>query len=143
MGNVSRAQQKLQKTGFFGQICMATVLPSGGAYVFVDESTDINQILTRCLNRFGDFHFLIRDADTVKINFRHDVCIWNSGLPVCGVYTYETCIYIYIEAKVRSFLPVISPCRLSRQHHWTQKNTKKRLLAIIRAFISVLHRSLR
>lgn len=85
-----------KKTCFFGQICMATVLPSGGAYVFVDESTDINQILTRCLNRFGDFHFLIRDADTVKINFRHDVCIWNSGLPVCGVYTYETCIYIYI-----------------------------------------------
>lgn len=130
-----------QKTGFFGQICMATVLPSCGAYVFVDESTDINQILTRCLNRFGDFHFLIRDANTVKIDFRHDVCIWNSGLPVCGVYIWN--MYIYMEAKVRSFLPVISPCRLSRQHHWTQKNTKKRLLAIIRAFITVLHRSLR
>lgn len=102
---------------------MTTVLLSG-ACVFVDESANSNQILTRCLNRFGDFHFLIRDADTVKINFRHDVCMWISGSPVCGVFI---CIYmyIYIEAKVRSFLPVISPCRLSRQHHWTQKNRKK------------------
>lgn len=72
MGNVSRAEQNC-KNWFLLPICMTTVL-SSGACMF-DETANINQILTRCLNRFGDFHFLIRDADTVKINFRHDVCI--------------------------------------------------------------------
>lgn len=143
MGNVSRAQQKLPKK-----------LVSLAKFAW---PLFYHQVVHMCLlMRVLTLTKYLLGVWTVS-----EISISSSEMPIlsklisammfayetvdclCVVYIHMKHVYIYIEAKVRSFLPVISPCRLSRQHHWTQKNTKKRLLAIIRAFISVLHRSLR
>lgn len=120
MGNDSRAQQKLQKLVSFAKI-------GWPLFYYQVHVCLLMRVLTVII-------YLLEVWTVSEISISSSEMLILSKLISAMMFAYETVdrlfveylyVYIYMEAKVRSFLPVISPCRLSRQHHWTQKNRKK------------------
>lgn len=124
MGNDSRAQQKLQKLVSFAKIGWPLFYYQVHVCLLMRVLTVIKYLLevwTVSEISISSSEMLILSKLISAMMFAYET-VDRLFVEYLYVYIY---MYIYIEAKVRSFLPVISPCRLSRQHHWTQKNRKK------------------